>query len=233
MDNRGCLSVISWNCNGLQGKILELREFVQEHAPDLILLQETHLRPGINLRIPNYNIIRDDHINNNSPRPIRGTAICIKNSLNFNPVSLPPLKIAGATGVTLTFPSAIPSLTFVSVYMPIGESASDVIHDLRRLLSCDVNTLVAGDFNAHHTSWNCRNNNTYGTNINNFLLNSNADIIFPDSPTHFTDHSSSTIDFGLFYGFNYAKSITSLSELSSDHNPIKINLQIRIPPPPP
>lgn len=89
MDSKECLSVYSWNCNRLQGKFLELREFVQEY-PDLILLQVTHLRPGIKFRIPNYTIVRDDHINNNSSRPIRGTAICTKNSLNFYPESPTP-----------------------------------------------------------------------------------------------------------------------------------------------
>ena len=37
MNNRGCLSLYSWNCNGQPGKILELRKFVKEHNPDIIL----------------------------------------------------------------------------------------------------------------------------------------------------------------------------------------------------
>ena len=92
---------------------------------------------------------------------------------------------------------------------------------------------LLGDFNAHHPFWNCTRPNDYGNAIYDILLHSNADIIFPDSPTHFTHLSSSTIDFGLFNGFNFDKNIQSVSELSSDHNPILIKLQIRLPPEPP
>ena len=86
MVNRGCLFLCSWNCNGINSKILELRDFVIEHSPDIILLQETHLRPGKSFKIPNYIIIRNDFIDPNSPRAIRGIAIYIKNNLNYLPV---------------------------------------------------------------------------------------------------------------------------------------------------
>ena len=232
MVNRGCLFLCSWNCNGINGKILELREFINEHSPDIIFLQETHLRPGKTLKIPNYVIIRNDFINPNSPMAIRGTAICIKSNLNFIPVSTPALNVVNAIGIKIILPGT-PPLNFFSVYNPNGESASDIKADLKTLLNFDVNTFLLGDFNAHHPFWNCTRSNAYGNAIYDILLHSNADIIFPDSPTHFTHLSSSTIDFGLFNGFNFDKNIESVSELSSDHNPILIKLQIRLPPEPP
>ena len=93
MDHRGCLSLCSWNCNGLPGKILELREFVKERNLDIILLQETHLDQSKSCKIPNYTIFRNDFINPNpnSIRNIRGTAICLRNNLNAT-LAIPPLS---------------------------------------------------------------------------------------------------------------------------------------------
>lgn len=91
MGSRGYLSAISWSCNGIEGNITELRGFVQEHAPDIMLLQETHLGPGMTFKTPNYFIIRNDHHNNNSPIAIRGMAVCIQNSLSFYTAN-PPLR---------------------------------------------------------------------------------------------------------------------------------------------
>ena len=233
MDRRGCLSLVSWNCNGLAGRILELREFVKEHNPDILMLQETHLDQSKSCKIPNYTIFRNDFINPNpsSIRNIRGTAICLRNNLNATLATPPPLQFINAVGISLLL-SGSPPLTFFSVYVPHNCPVNDIISDIKKLLNYDVNSFLVGDFNAHHPLWNCFNSNTYGMGIYNFLNHSYTDILFPDSPTHYAENSSSTIDFGLFQGFNYDKSIVSLPELSSDHNPIQINIQIRTPPEP-
>lgn len=79
------------------------------------------------------------------------------------------------------------------------------MNDLSCLLTHDVNTFLIGDFNDHHSSWNCNYSNTYGTRIYIFLQNSTGDTVFPASPTRYSTYSSSTIDFGHFNRFNYVK----------------------------
>ena len=105
----------SWNYNGIYGKILELKEFIKAHSPDVILLQETHCRPGKSFKITNYVIIKNDFINSSSPRAIRGTAICIKNKLNFIPVSLPALNVVDAVRVKIILSGTPPLEFFLSV----------------------------------------------------------------------------------------------------------------------
>ena len=51
--------------------------------------------------------------------------------------------------------------------------------------------------------------------------------------THFTNTSSSTTDFGIFNGFNFDKSVQSVSKFSSDHYPILLRLQTHLPLEPP
>lgn len=226
---REALVTVTWNCNGLFNKILELREFVNEHNPHIILLQETHFRPGMNPKIPNYNMIRTDHTNAAGTRAIRGTAIYVKNHLNYINITTPIQNCVDATGISLLIPGE-PQLIFFSVYLPPKGNASDILVDLQRLLALDVNVILSGDFNAHHSLWNCSHVNDHGKMIYDFLCTQSAPD-HPPTPTHFTNRSSSTIDFSSYHGFNYPKEMSSLQELSSDHNPLFTSFQLSPPPP--
>lgn len=98
----GCLSIISWNCNSLKGK----KEFGKEHALDILLLKETHLRPGITFRITNYTILRNDYVKRNSMYPIRGTAVWVKYNHIFLPAP-PPVNpnVVRAIGISIKYPN--------------------------------------------------------------------------------------------------------------------------------
>lgn len=237
MASNGAVYIVSWNCNGIQGRLDEFKEFIKEHTPDLILLQETHLRPANPLKIPNYDIIRNDYPILSRGRAIRGTAICIKKDTNYTHVQFHNLLCLNATGINVYYPNT-PPITIVSVYVPCGERPNNVITDIKYLLTLNQNILLMGDFNAQHRAWNCSSNTHYGTHLHNLIQNSSTiDIIFPPTPTHFTYTNSlpiveknSTIDFGLFRGLNYVKEISSLCALSSDHNPVKLSIQIHRPP---
>ncbi|GFW91862.1 hypothetical protein TNCV_4080221 [Trichonephila clavipes] len=56
------LSLCSWNANGLLKRRIELRIFIKKHSPDIILIQETHLRPSHSFNIANYHCYRNDRI---------------------------------------------------------------------------------------------------------------------------------------------------------------------------
>ncbi|GFV26778.1 putative RNA-directed DNA polymerase from transposon X-element [Trichonephila clavipes] len=60
------VSICFWNANGLRPKICEVRDFVSEQNPDLLLVQETKLQPGLDPLIANYRLHKDDR--NNFPR---------------------------------------------------------------------------------------------------------------------------------------------------------------------
>ncbi|GFW58230.1 hypothetical protein TNCV_2634041 [Trichonephila clavipes] len=79
---------------------------------------------------------------------------------------------------------------------------------------------VIFDFNATHNAWNCSRNSTRGTQLKNFSDIVNLEIAFPNSPTRYGYNSSNTLDFALISNFNFPCNIESISELSSDHNPV-------------
>ena len=90
----------------------------------------------------------------------------------------------------------------------------------------DVKTLLLGGFNVHHPFWNCTRANDYGIAIHNNLRYS---IFFSISPIHHTNTSSSSFYFDIFNDFNFNKSMHSLLELRSGHNPLLLKLQVRMP----
>ncbi|GFT94511.1 nucleic-acid-binding protein from transposon X-element [Trichonephila clavipes] len=83
------LSLCSWNASGLLRKYAQLRIFIEKHSPDIILIQETHLRPSHNLNIANYTCHRNDRISEGA-RTAGGTLILVKNSLKHYCLPIPP-----------------------------------------------------------------------------------------------------------------------------------------------
>lgn len=156
MGTRGCLKLISWNCDDFEGEILELRVLVKEHSPDIILIQETKLPPGISLKIPNYHIFHNDYNNRNSSLSIRDTATIFVKNTHFFFLDRPARhrKVVNAIGVIINIP-ATHVLSYFSVYYPVNDNATDIMNDLNYLLTYDVNTCLIGGFNANYPSRNC------------------------------------------------------------------------------
>ncbi|GFW73553.1 hypothetical protein TNCV_4327101 [Trichonephila clavipes] len=109
------LRIAAWNANGVRSRIVELRDFINKHSLDIILIQETHLRPGVSIRVPNYTLYRNDTQTQNIPSG--DTAILIKSSLNLHHILTPTLGTVEATTVVLTPPGENP-LLIAYIYIP-------------------------------------------------------------------------------------------------------------------
>lgn len=51
---------MSYNANGLYKQIYELIHYLNEHNPDIILIQEIFLKPKTKFSDPNYTTYRND-----------------------------------------------------------------------------------------------------------------------------------------------------------------------------
>ncbi|GFU07110.1 RNA-directed DNA polymerase from mobile element jockey [Trichonephila clavipes] len=96
-------------------------------------------------------------------------------------------------------------------------------------MQVNSNCVILGDFNATHNTWNCFRNSTRGTQLKDFCDRVNIEIIYPDSPTRYGYNTSNTLDIALVNDFNLPYNITSLTELSSDHNPVLLNFAYSLP----
>ncbi|GFU02368.1 probable RNA-directed DNA polymerase from transposon X-element [Trichonephila clavipes] len=91
------------------------------------------------------------------------------------------------------------------------------------------------DFNANHTSWGCSVSDTRGNRLYRYVVSNGIDGLAPPTPTRFGTASATIIDYALMKNRNWPCTIDSIAELSSNHNPIKLNFprtpKFEIPPP--
>ncbi|GFU80868.1 probable RNA-directed DNA polymerase from transposon BS [Trichonephila clavipes] len=209
----------SWNANGIKPRIVEVRDFIDKHRPDVFLIQETLLGPGDNIHIPNYTVYRNDRPHTTNTRPRGGTAVLLKSSLPHHHTPTPPMGTVEATSVTLTPPGGEP-LAITSLYISPSVSYQHIHTDVEALFSLGNASIICGDFNAHHTSWGCRKNDNRGNKIRNLINSTDTQIVAPTTPTRFGFNSASIIDFALTRNIHWLCQVESIAELSSDHNPL-------------
>lgn len=102
--------------------------------------------------------------------------------------------------------------------------------ELKKLISLHPISqfIIGGDYNAKHTSWNNRRNNNNVNTLRNFIDKNPINLLYPNSPTHITNRSSSVIDI-------FLTNITVLSkckvpnDLSSSHLLVILDIDTRSP----
>ncbi|GFX27025.1 probable RNA-directed DNA polymerase from transposon X-element [Trichonephila clavipes] len=205
---------------------MEFKIFVEKYAPDLILIQETHLRPKYNINIPNYICYRNDR--DTGERARGGTLILIKRNFPHYNLPTPPLQHIEATIVVLTPPNFNP-ISIASVYVPPKSDERLFTLDFEQLLQTNSNCVIFGDLNATHNEWNCLVNSTRGKQLKTFTDTLNLTIAYPSSPTRFGHGTSNTLDIAVINNFNFPFTMDSIPELSSDHNPVFLNFSLTMP----
>ncbi|GFW56165.1 probable RNA-directed DNA polymerase from transposon X-element [Trichonephila clavipes] len=207
------LSIFSWNADGVGSRIVEIRDFIDKHSPDIFLIQETHLRPEHSFKIPNYTCYRNDRTH---PAPGRGgTAILIKNFISHYHVPTPPL-LTGVEGTLITItPIDYDPILVGSIYIPpINNYFRNLGVALDTIFNFNNKTILVGDFNAKHTSWGCHCSDTRGNRLYNYIVNNSIDVLAPPTPTRFGLNSASIIDYALIKNINWPCNISSIPELS-------------------
>lgn len=172
------MQVAFWNANGLRSKKLQLQEFAERHKLDAILVNETHLRQGDKVRIPNYTMYRNDR----EDRTGGGTAIYVKMALEHRHVPLPPRENMEATAIEVETRHA-GFLRLIAVYRPPNRRLLET--DLDSLWEANVPTIAAGDLNSKHQSWNSLVANPSGNALRSYVDRRDLVCVGPVEPTHY------------------------------------------------
>lgn len=212
-------TLIQWNCNGIRSKLAELQLIIKEYDPFIIALQETRTKPGVNIKIKGYNTIFTHR-----PSGQGGTAIMIKNGINYTPNTLNTNMEIVAVNVNMPY-----KMTVVSLYIPPNSTLDPEEFD-KVITSLPKPLIISGDFNAHHHLWDPDRQNARGKEIAK-LIEKHGLIILNDGQTTFIHSakrneriSKSAIDVTICSPELAAKLDWQIIEdqHSSDHFPIKI-----------
>ncbi|GBO28120.1 hypothetical protein AVEN_13511-1 [Araneus ventricosus] len=184
----------------MNNKIHDLRTFIDEKLPDLLLVQETKCKNISNPYLPGYLFYRQD---GPQAAPSGGTEIFIKNSLSHVELFIPNIDYISNTIVKVTLSNQPPRI-IASVYVPC-ETNRNFLNDLNKSLNLNNSVIMCGDFNAHHTNWNCKKKTVAGNALVHFAQCNNFEILAPPTPTRFGPSSATTIDLALIkiFSFNY------------------------------
>ncbi|GFW92693.1 RNA-directed DNA polymerase from mobile element jockey [Trichonephila clavipes] len=89
--------------------------------------------------------------------------------------------------------------------------------------------IIAGDFNAAHVDWHNAKTTRYGVTLRNLVSNlRGAKLVAPQTATHLQTHQrfGSIIDLAVFKHIPYNHSIRVLSDISSDHYPVILEINL-------
>ena len=141
-------SIVQWNANGLRSKA-EFQQFLYENNIDIACIQDTNFKPSFDYQINGYTTLRKDRITSKKG----GVAISLKTTIPYTlDTNSSPLEVI-ATTVQLDGKL----INIVNFYLPPGKTIDPL--DLDFYFN-KPNLVVVGDFNAHHTMWNGKVNDS-------------------------------------------------------------------------
>lgn len=220
------LKVLSWNCQSAQGKIIELRRLLETQCFHLILLQETWLNPKVQIKIPNFTCLRNDRPSI-TQYPHGGVLIFVHESINYKVVEFAKLDFIEAIFIRIAVDAF--SFTIGSIYNSSSLSITQSRGDLTKLLSRSGPTILAGDFNSKHTSWNNARNCRKGQDLYKLCNHNLHQVHFPDDITLIPAKGDpSIVDLVITKGVYLISKPEVINDLSSDHLPVKFEIPIYI-----
>ncbi|GFY11873.1 probable RNA-directed DNA polymerase from transposon X-element [Trichonephila clavipes] len=199
--------------------------YFNDNSTDIITLQETFLRPSINLNIASYSPYRNDRLTHRGG----GTTILVKNSIAHHSINIFTSTV-GNTSIEIEGSSG--NITICSLYRPPVSSVSSFIPDSIKIFRNRTQCIVVGDFNAKQITWNPSHHpNPAGASLHNYARSCVYVISVPSNPTRILsqlNHIPSVIDLGLSCGLNNipVKSRYELSGHSPVHYVINFNFLI-------
>lgn len=151
------INIIQWNAQSLRPKIASLDCFLNQAKIHIAIVSETWLEPESQLNISGYNVFRKDRADSYG-----GVAILVHKSVKVYLCNT-KLRNVGIEILHLKLLNCCNLQNIIAIYCT--SRAPTVQSDWDSLFGMfSRKTLIAGDFNGHHTNWSYKNN-TRGVQI--------------------------------------------------------------------
>lgn len=213
-------SIIQWNCHGIKNKPLAKDILLKT---DIVILQETFLKPNDQYYLPGKTIYRLDR------RDSHGGGLLIGiNSKIQSQISTPTFPPAEAECLAINFFHDNIQFSIFNIYSRRGNFDDSWLFALQRTLKPPC--LILGDFNIHHPALGSQKTSRSANKVLDWISNTNNCILNTSQPTFFKlgcipsllDLSISSPDLFL----NSSCAVLN-DNFDSDHSPILIKIPIK------
>ena len=221
------LEILQWNTHGLISHWGDFKNTIHTLDPDIICIQETHLRPRdpYTLRIHPYTLYRTDHQTTSNIRQ-GGVAFFVKHNISHKLINLNTQYDIQAVEIHTNDQV----FTLVNCYMSPSHT-DNTFPELDKILR-NINTpiLTVGDFNAHHPLWEKANyRDRRGIKLHNIIHNNNMVCLNTGEttlPGRFINHQNTTPDVTFATDTLALRSNwkVNVDTYISDHNQIHITI---------
>lgn len=153
------LNIIQWNAQSLNSNKQIFTNFLYTNNIHIAIISETWFKPHQNFKIKYYNIERNDCGNNHN-----GVAILIHNSLSYSNITTYFDNSLQNICIRVTINKK--EISILSFYCPTNSIPAFSKSKFDALIKSITGPLIlAGDFNAHHTSWGCGSDSPRGREV--------------------------------------------------------------------
>lgn len=217
------LQVLYWNIRSYLQRQHEVRHILQDF--DVCVLVETWLLEHTAIRIPGFKLLRKDRLHSRGG----GILFFIRNNLAFREIDNisspdPTVEICG-----VEINNVNPSREILACNRSPGATLSrDLWHAIIQNVKNNKNSILVGDFNAHHTFWNCDNIDANGTRLAEAIDAQNLILHNTNSFSYIDVHRDYKSNLDLVISSTLASDILHATVLDetwgSDHYPIHITV---------
>lgn len=220
------LRIFNWNANGILNSKDQLQILLTEQKIDICFISETHFTNQSYLRLPGYNV---HHIHHPDNQAHGGSAIIIKNNIKYNEDD--NLQLDHIQLTVLNISSTKQSFKVGAVYIPPKHNLKKA--DYHNILThMGERFLIGGDFNAKHTSWGSRLDNTKGRELHAAIQDLGCNVHSTGKPTYWpTDRNKIPDLLDFFISRKIATNFISVADnydLDSDHSAIILTLSEKV-----
>ena len=178
-NNKADLRILFWNARSINKHKEEMEVILKDI--DLFICVESWLSENQNISYAGFDVYRKDRRHSRGG----GILILISKKILFREIANIHSSHESVELCGIRLINTKPSLDLFVCYRTPGFTLSDT--QWNEIINCSAlseNCILAGDFNAHHTFWNCARNDPNGIKLYDAIENSNLFVLNHNSLTH-------------------------------------------------
>ena len=225
-NNHANSHILLWNANGLANKLNDLKNYIYNKSPQIICINETHLKEKHNPRLTDYIMLRKDRGDGYG-----GLAIFYHKSMAVRAHQLNLFNEGEMEALSIQYNYNDRWSTLILLYNPCKNiKEEEFLHYFNQIEEVGI---ICGDLNAHHKCWEKQTNrpNITGVSLfNNLRQSTNLSLLNPpDFKTRLDPHTGKSANIDLFIASNHYqnKELISGPDFGSDHSSITLQDQNR------